>query len=416
MAPELKDLGMSKSSGGRRHVIMQRAVIASIIVGPILTLINQWDALFQSVAFDWIKAGLTFVVPLCVSLITGLIGYRDTRRLEESLKDEHATAFSNLNLLLQDRQQDVTRLETELRHAKNTKPLAPDEAEPREMASQANDQPTRDASGIELATVKVETIMSNARQVNSSSVERVKFIQDLINRFENVEESIKKLCTEAEKSGSSVQRIDSDVQDVSTGGETVSTSISKIAVEVSEMTASGKTFSDHFGVVRKATGRMAELAMQIKLLALNASIEAARAGDAGKGFAVVAREVGDLADRSSSDVADISEQVEELEASLGVLLKRMTAVDSTLADAIHASQSFATLSSDVSHDTKGLVQLILNASQQTTVQLPLIMELLNSIRQIKSNTEAAVSGSAKNITLCQETLANLNAARDTISA
>lgn len=393
-------------------MILKRAVIAALIVGPILTLINQWDALFSDAVFNGTKAGLTFVVPFCVSLVTGLIGFRDSRRLEASLKGEHENALSSLNLTLLDRQQDLTRLESELVRFKGDGQAAPpDHGLTKASPSDALSEPAADITGVQLAAAKVETIMSNARQVNASSVERVRFIQDLIDRFERVEESIKHVCAEAEKSDSSVRRIDTDVRDVSAGVETVSANMSKIATEVSEMTANGKSFSDSFGVVREATGRMADLTMQIKLLSLNASIEAARAGDAGKGFAVVAQEVRDLADRSRTDVADIAEQVEQLEASLERLLKRMSAVDGTLAEAIHESQSFATLSNDISRDTQGLARLISDASQQTTTQLPLIMELLDSVRQIKTNTEAAVNGSAKNIALCKETLANLDAVR-----
>jgi len=403
-------------TGGRQRVILKRAVFAAVIVGPILTLINQWDALFSDAVFNGTKAGLTFIVPFCVSLVTGLIGFRDSRRLEESLKGEHENALSGLNLTLQDRQQDLARLECELVRFKGNGQAPPDHGTARTSPRDERSEPRDDMAGVQLAAAKVETIMSNARQVNSSSVERVSFIQDLIDRFERVEEAIKHVCADAEKSGSSVRRIDTDVRDVSTGVETVSANMSKIATEVSEMTANGRSFSENFGIVKEATGRMADLTIQIKLLALNASIEAARAGDAGKGFAVVAQEVRDLADRSRSDVADISEQVEELEASLERLLKRMSAVDDTLSDAIQESRSFATLSNDISRDTQNLAKLISDASKQTTTQLPMIMDLLDSVRQIKTNTEAAVTGSAKNITLCKETLANLEAVRSPVDA
>ena len=407
---------MFTSTGGRQRVILKRAIIAAVIVGPILTLINQWDALFHDAVFNGTKAGLTFVVPFCVSLVTGIIGVRDSRRLEESVKGDHENALSTLNLTLQDRQQDLARLEEELGYFKASGPAVIDHGAAKTYPGDTEGKPASDMSSIQLATAKVETIMSNAKQVNSSSVERVKFIQHLIDRFERVEESIKHVCADAEKSGSSVRRIDTDVRDVSAGVETVSANMSKIATEVSEMTANGRSFSIKFGIVKEATGRMAALAMQIKLLALNASIEAARAGDAGKGFAVVAQEVRDLADRSRSDVTDISEQVEELEASLESLLQRMSAVDGTLAKAIQESQSFAALSNEISRDTQGLAKLISDASDQTTTQLPLIMELLDSVRQIKSNTEAAVTGSAKNIALCKETLANLDTVRNPANA
>ncbi len=52
--------------------IVRRAVIMALVVGPILTLINQGDALFGEVAFDIWKAALTFVVPYVVATVSAV--------------------------------------------------------------------------------------------------------------------------------------------------------------------------------------------------------------------------------------------------------------------------------------------------------------------------------------------------------
>ncbi|WP_006521040.1 methyl-accepting chemotaxis protein [Desulfoscipio gibsoniae] len=69
---------------------------------------------------------------------------------------------------------------------------------------------------------------------------------------------------------------------------------------------------------------MYPIADQIKLLALNASIEAARAGDAGRGFAVVAREVGKLAVKSKKTVEDISVTLRQVRTNASAVMESMS--------------------------------------------------------------------------------------------
>lgn len=77
--------------------------------------------------------------------------------------------------------------------------------------------------------------------------------------------------------------------------------------------------SDVLKEVNDLAGRLGEISEQTNLLSLNASIEAARAGQHGAGFAVVASEVRELADRSSKSTDEISRVVEATQAKIEAL-------------------------------------------------------------------------------------------------
>jgi hypothetical protein len=55
-----------------RPAIVRRALVMAAVVGPILTLINQGDALVSDLPFSFWKAGLTFIVPYLVATVSAV--------------------------------------------------------------------------------------------------------------------------------------------------------------------------------------------------------------------------------------------------------------------------------------------------------------------------------------------------------
>lgn len=105
--------------------------------------------------------------------------------------------------------------------------------------------------------------------------------------------------------------------------DSLSEAIGRLAAEGSETTVIVKKLEKHAEQIGEIIHAVEEISGQTHLLALNASIEAAHAGEHGQGFQVVAMEIRKLANHSTKEVNHIEELIQEIQSDLRVAVGRM---------------------------------------------------------------------------------------------
>ncbi len=147
---------------------------------------------------------------------------------------------------------------------------------------------------------------------------------------------------------------------------------------------------------------VADLANQTNMLALNASVEAVRAGEHGKGFGVVAGEIRKLADQSKNSAEKINTLVADIQNSIDLTVMVTDEGTKTVEDGVKIAQETEKAFSGVSNAINDIVlstqQISLNAEQQVTA----IQQVVDAMNSLNSSARENVQGISQVKTRTQE--------------
>jgi len=257
----------------------------------------------------------------------------------------------------------------------------------REMVTQIMDVSKRLASTShamneisEETQTKVDQQKQQTESVANSIGNMSSKVQEMANNATEASNAVENASDETQKGQQEVNSTISSIRELATNVDNTSDALEKLAKD-----------SENIGTVIDVIKGIAE---QTNLLALNAAIEAARAGEQGRGFAVVADEVRTLASRTQESTKEIEQMIERLQSAssqaVDVMGRGKEQAKQSVSQASLAGQSLDTISSSVAMIAQMNSQIASLASEQNNAT----EEINENIAAINNVAHGIVSASS----------------------
>ena len=245
----------------------------------------------------------------------------------------------------------------------------------------------------------VQSFRQNAQEGQSLASNQRQHLDSLATAMEEMTAAVKEVARNAEQSSNETQEANTQVDAGSKDIATTVNAIEMLSNEIGNASTAVDTLNENAAKIDEVVTTINAISQQTNLLALNAAIEAARAGEQGRGFAVVADEVRTLAGRTQEATVEIKTMIEALQTGaqdLTQVMKRTVAkADEGKKHVLDTGEDLKAIAEHSGRVYDMSVLIATSADEQSAVANEIatnLMEIRNQSHNVEQSANESVSG------------------------
>jgi len=263
----------------------------------------------------------------------------------------------------------------------------------REMISSLRGSTSEIANAINQLGSAATEIMTATTQVASGTSETAAAISQTTSTVEEVRQAAQLSSQKADDVSTGAQGVAQVSQDGKKAVDLAAEGMQRIRKEMESIANTIVFLSEQGQSIGGIIATVTDLADQSNLLAVNAAIEAAKAGDQGKGFAVVAQEIKDLAEQSKQATTQVRTILNDIQKATSAAVmateQGSKAVEEGVAQSTRAGEVIQTLTSSTVESANAATQIAVSSRQQL-VGMDQIGDAMENINQASAETASSM--------------------------
>ncbi|ACB86407.1 methyl-accepting chemotaxis protein [Natranaerobius thermophilus] len=274
------------------------------------------------------------------------------------------------------------------------------------------------ASGIEEANEAINQIATTVNDISSGAEEQSQATDQTLQGVNERLEQVERISSNAKSAQETAEQMEQVIEDSSSKVENLIKSSEETAENNQKAREMIKKLTDQAEKITEIVNVVTDISEQTHLLALNASIEAARAGDSGQGFAVVAQEVRNLAEESGKSAEEISNLIYKVK-------EMVNEADRLVEQSVNNSRQGAEYADTARNALKEIVTAVHRVAEKVDdvqsgaqVLKESIQEVQDSVQKINEIAQSNAAGAEETAASTQEhtaTMDEMNTSSDNLS-